>query len=164
MVFFGKLEGRELGCANQSSDVQASLLWYPIIDFSTLVKEAEALGFEINTRRESSYMGFDVDGKTNKVKLVNSTTYIDKGDGAFFVQAGLEDDVIPYTQCRNFFKKLKKAFKSADEFRGTTDEFFASISFRKKATLALLRGLAVQEAESLPVSVFGIRRQIFKCS
>jgi acetyl esterase/lipase len=107
-----ELEGKELGNAGFSSRVMASVDWFGPINFLNMDKEAQALGFTIQTNSESSpesqLIGKAIQSAPELVKKANPTTYITKDDAAFFIQAGSMDRNIPYTQSRNFYEALKK--------------------------------------------------------
>lgn len=102
-----------LGHAQQSSRISATVSWFAPIDFLSIDAEAQALGFTTHTDDvdsfESRYMGFAVQDDPAKVALANPTTYIDEDDGAFLVQVGDADPLIPYTQSVNFHAALEAA-------------------------------------------------------
>lgn len=107
-----ELEGKELGNAGFSSQIMASVDWFGPIDFLSMEKEAQKLGFSIRTNSESSpesqLIGKPIQSVPELVKKVNPTTYITSDDAAFFIQAGSIDRNIPYTQSRNFYEALRK--------------------------------------------------------
>ena len=104
------LEGADLGHADQSSRVLASVDWFGPIDFLTMDTEAMALGFTINTNAasspESRYLGAAVPSVPDTVAKANPAKYITSDDAAFFIQAGSADRNIPYSQSANFYKAL----------------------------------------------------------
>lgn len=104
------LEGEELGNSRQSSKIQAAVLWFPPVNFLTQEQEALDLGFVIDVNGpdspESLYMGFPVQTDPKTVYQANPTTYIDKTDPSFYIQAGDADILVPYTQSQNFFFAL----------------------------------------------------------
>ena len=105
------LEGSELGNAEFSSKVTATVAMFAPINFLTIDVESAALGFTTNTDDadsfESQYMGFAVQSDPDRTALANPTTYIDADDAAFLVQAGDADPLIPYTQSQNFYDALR---------------------------------------------------------
>lgn len=104
-------EDPSLGNADVSSSVSTTVSWFAPIDFLTIDEEAAALGLTTDTNAadsfESKYMGFPVQEDPDQVALANPTTYIDRNDGAFLVQAGDEDPLMPYTQSQNFHAALE---------------------------------------------------------
>ena len=106
------LEGNVGDYKEVSSRIQACVNWFGPINFATMIDEARQLGFKesFGVAIESSYIGVDASDPTNfnLVQLANPTTYIDKDDPPFFVQAGNKDPLIPYTQSQNFATALSK--------------------------------------------------------
>ncbi|MEO1271883.1 MAG: prolyl oligopeptidase family serine peptidase, partial [Myxococcota bacterium] len=104
------VEGAELGHADWSSQVHATVSQFAPIDFLTMDEQAAELGFTINTdgtsSPESRYMGFAIQSNPDEVARANPTTYLDTNDAAFLVQAGSADPLIPYTQSENFSQAL----------------------------------------------------------
>ncbi|MEM9493660.1 MAG: prolyl oligopeptidase family serine peptidase, partial [Myxococcota bacterium] len=99
-------EDLSLGNEAFSSAVLATVVWFPPVDFTTIEAEAEALGFIATTDLEDAYMGFPVEDDPEATARANPTTYIDADDGAFLVQVGSADPLIPYTQSENFAAAL----------------------------------------------------------
>lgn len=106
-------EDTSLGHAEESSRISATVSWFAPIDFLTIDEEAQALGFTTNTNDaasfESRYMGFAVQDDPDAVRRANPTAYVDSEDGAFLVQVGDADPLIPYTQSVNFHAALEAA-------------------------------------------------------
>ncbi|MEM9463010.1 MAG: alpha/beta hydrolase [Myxococcota bacterium] len=104
-------EDLALSNADVSSSVSTTISWFPPVNFLTIDQEAAALGLNIDTNAadsfESKYMGFPVQEDPDQVALANPTTYIDRDDSAFLVQAGDEDPLMPYTQSQNFHAALE---------------------------------------------------------
>jgi acetyl esterase/lipase len=107
-----ELEGASLGNASFSSKVIASVDWFGPIDFLTMDKEAQALGFTIKTNSDSSpesqLIGTAIQKVPEKAAKANPNSYLTPDDAAFFIQVGSNDHNIPYTQSRNFYEALKK--------------------------------------------------------
>lgn len=108
------LDGKVGKFLNQSTQIQACVDWFGPIDFSKMMEEADKLGFgdSFDVAIESKYLGVDVtDPKhTDLVQRANPTTYIDRTDPPFYVQAGSQDPLIPYLQSENFAKALGTTF------------------------------------------------------
>ena len=106
-------EDLALGNEDFSSKVNATVAWFPPINFSTIVAEANELGLTgfmgagVNTDLEANYMGLNsIEENPALVALANPTTYIDSDDAAFFIQAGSADPLVPYSQSENFSQAL----------------------------------------------------------
>ena len=101
-------EDLALGNANFSSHVSATVNWFGPINFATIVEEAVALGrTRVNTDLEEKYMGFaPLTENLEAVARANPSSYISADDAAFFIQAGNNDRLIPYTQSANFYSAL----------------------------------------------------------
>jgi acetyl esterase/lipase len=106
-----ELEGGDLGNADVSSKVIASVDWFGPMNFLTMDEEAKLLNFSINTNSETSpeslLIGKAIQSVPEIVKKANPTTYITKDDAAFFIQVGSLDRNIPYLQSQKFFESLK---------------------------------------------------------
>ena len=95
---------------NVTTRIQACVDWFGPINFATMIDEAKQLGFKesFDVAIESSYIGVEAADPLNAslVQKANPTTYIDQNDPPFFIQAGNEDPLIPYTQSQNFANAL----------------------------------------------------------
>ncbi len=96
----------------KSTRIQACIDWFGPINFAQMIPEAQVLGFKegFDVAIESAYLGADASDpkQAHLVKQANPSSYIDKNDPPFYVQAGDQDANIPYLQSKHFSDTLAK--------------------------------------------------------
>ena len=114
------LEGSDLGNADKSSKVIASVDWFGPINFLTMDAQAQAQGFTINTNSasspESKLMGAPVQTIPEQVATANAMTYATADDAAFYIQNGTADKNIPAQQSVDLYNTML-AVKGADNVK-----------------------------------------------
>ncbi|MBI9051196.1 MAG: alpha/beta hydrolase [Anaerolineaceae bacterium] len=109
-----EFEDLSLGYADQPSDVQAIVAWFPPTNFLKMDEQLEACEFlpAIEYRHseenspESLILGNQITKIPELVEKANPETYIRAGLAPFFIQHGTSDDTVPYQQSLGFAKKL----------------------------------------------------------
>ena len=96
------LEGANLGNANQSSCVQAVVDWFGPTDFLQMDKQFTGTACPVNhdaaDSPESKLVGAPIQTVPDKVKLVNSITYVSPKSPPFLIQHGTADCNVPPQQ------------------------------------------------------------------
>jgi acetyl esterase/lipase len=97
-----ELEGMELGNTDQSSRIQAVVDWFGPTDFLKMDEQLKDSGIKnpmqhsIPGSPESALLGINLQDAPGLVKEANPETYISSDDPPFFIQHGLEDNLVPY--------------------------------------------------------------------
>jgi acetyl esterase/lipase len=98
----GSLEDLTLGNPDQSSRVQAVVDWFGPTDFLKMDDQLKASGVKNPQAHstpdspESKLIGKNLEDAPVLVKAANPETYITPDDPPFFIQHGLEDNLVPY--------------------------------------------------------------------
>lgn len=108
------LEDLSLGCADQSSRVQAVVDWFGPIDFLSMDEQFRATGVGRADHGEaqspeSRLLGQKVSLVPEKAKAANPATYISSDDPPFFIQHGAKDPMVPTQQSIQFAAALEKS-------------------------------------------------------
>jgi acetyl esterase/lipase len=105
------LEGAELGCPNESSQVQAVVDWFGPIDFLKMDEQfanfPEAQTHNAPDSPESVLIGVPIQTRPDLVKLVNPITYISSSTAPFLIQHGTADKNVPPQQSQMLYDALK---------------------------------------------------------
>lgn len=110
-----KLEGPELGNAEQSSRVQAVVDWFGPTDFLAMDGQLQETGVEnpmqhsVPDSPESLLLGENLEDAPALVEEANPETYVSSDDPPFFIQHGIEDNLVPYQGSVLLGRKLGKA-------------------------------------------------------
>jgi acetyl esterase/lipase len=102
-----------LGNANQSSRVQAVVDWFGPIQFDQMDAQFRVSGkgtpdHDAANSPESELVGKQITQAADLVKRASPATYISKNDPPFFIEHGLEDQLVPTEQSKNFYAELLK--------------------------------------------------------
>ena len=107
------LEGADLGNADQSSCVQAVVDWFGPTDFLQMDEQFTGTACPVNhdaaDSPESKLVGAPIQTVPDKVKLVNSITYVTDKAPAFLIQHGTADCNVPPQQGQLLYDALKAA-------------------------------------------------------
>lgn len=111
------LDDRSLGNAEQSSSIQAAVVWYGPTDFLKMDKQVAELGLpspfgEKHTDAnspESLLLGAKITEVPDLVMKANPETYISPAAPPFLFQHGTLDDVVPCLQSVLFADKLEQS-------------------------------------------------------
>ncbi len=105
-----KLEGADLGNADQSSCVQAVVDWFGPIDFLKMQEQFAGTSCTSTTNDasspESKLVGAPIQTVPEKVALTNPMNYITPDDVPFFIENGTADCNIPPIQNKNLSDAL----------------------------------------------------------
>ncbi len=107
-----ELEGLKQGNPKESSRVQAVVDWFGPINFNTMDAQFKVSGKgktdhdEANSP-ESLLVGKKITDAADLVKVANPATYITQDDPPFFIEHGLEDQLVPTEQSKGFAKDLE---------------------------------------------------------
>jgi acetyl esterase/lipase len=102
-----------LGNANQSSRVQAVVDWFGPIQFDQMDAQFRVSGkgtpdHDVANSPESELVGKQITQAADLVKRASPATYISKNDPPFFIEHGMEDQLVPTEQSKNFYAELLK--------------------------------------------------------
>jgi acetyl esterase/lipase len=107
------LEGPELGNADQSSCIQAVVDWFGPTDFLQMDKQFTGTSCPVThdaaDSPESLLVGAAIQSVPEKVKAVNSITYVSSKSPAFLIQHGTADCNVPPQQSQLLYDALKQA-------------------------------------------------------
>jgi acetyl esterase/lipase len=107
------LEGGELGCSKESSQIQAVVDWFGPIDFLKMdeqfAKFPEAQTHDAPDSPESVLIGAPVQTRPDLAKAVNPITYINPAASPFLIQHGTADTNVPPQQSQMLYDALKVA-------------------------------------------------------
>lgn len=105
------LEGMELGCPNESSQIQAVVDWFGPIDFLKMDEQfaqfPEAQTHDAPESPESVLIGAPIQTRPDLAKLVNPITYISASSAPFLIQHGTADRNVPHQQSQMLYDALK---------------------------------------------------------
>jgi acetyl esterase/lipase len=108
------LEDLTLGNPDQSSRVQVVIDWFGPTDFLRMDEHLKESGVEnpqrhsISDSPESELIGKNLEDAPELVKESNPETYVSPDDPPFFIQHGLEDNLVPYQGSVQLARKLGK--------------------------------------------------------
>jgi acetyl esterase/lipase len=108
------LEDLTLGNPDQSSRVQAVVDWFGPTDFLRMDEQLKESGVEnpqphsVPDSPESELIGKNLEDAPELVKESNPETYVSPDDPPFFIQHGLEDNLVPYQGSVLLARKLGK--------------------------------------------------------
>lgn len=107
------LEDLSLGCADQSSRVQAVVDWFGPIDFLSMDDQFRASGLGRADHGEaqspeSRLLGQKISETPERAMAASPATYITLDDPPFFIQHGTKDPLVPTQQSIHFATALKK--------------------------------------------------------
>ena len=108
------LEDLTLGNPDQSSRVQAVVDWFGPTDFLRMDEQLKESGVEnplhhsVLDSPESKLLGKNLEDAPELVKESNPETYVSPDDPPFFIQHGLEDNLVPYQGSVLLARKLGK--------------------------------------------------------
>jgi acetyl esterase/lipase len=106
------LEDTTLGNPDQSSRVQAVVDWFGPTDFLRMDEQLRESRVENPQRHsvvnspESELIGNNLEDAPELVKESNPETYVSPDDSPFFIQHGLEDNLVPYQGSVMLARKL----------------------------------------------------------
>jgi acetyl esterase/lipase len=109
------LEDFSQGNPDQSSRVQAVVDWFGPTDFLKMDEHLTASGVKNPQKHstpdspESKLIGKNLEDAPELVKEANPETYVTVDDPPFFIQHGLEDNLVPYQGSVLFARKLGDA-------------------------------------------------------
>jgi acetyl esterase/lipase len=109
------LEDLTLGNPEQSSRVNAVVDWFGPTDFLKMDEQLKESGVEnpqihsIPDSPESELIGKNLEDAPQLVEEANPETYVSSDDPPFFIQHGLEDNLVPYQGSVALARKLGKA-------------------------------------------------------
>jgi acetyl esterase/lipase len=107
------VDGAELGCPNESSQIQAVVDWFGPIDFLKMDEQfaafPDAQTHNAANSPESVLIGAPVQTRPDLAKLVNAITYISPSAAPFLIQHGTADRNVPPQQSQMLYDALKAA-------------------------------------------------------
>jgi acetyl esterase/lipase len=109
-----KLEDLTSGNPGQSSRIQAVVDWFGPTDFLKMDEQLKESGIEnpmshsVPDSPESELIGKNLEDAPQLVKDANPETYVSPDDPPFFIQHGLEDNLVPYQGSVLLARKLGK--------------------------------------------------------
>jgi acetyl esterase/lipase len=105
------LEGADLGCASESSRIQAVVNWFGPIDFLLMDQQfagnPKAQTHNAPGSPESSLIGAPIQTRPDLVKAINPITYISPATSPFLIQHGTADKLVPPQQSQMLYDALK---------------------------------------------------------
>jgi acetyl esterase/lipase len=110
-----ELEDPSLGNADQPTEVQAVVAWYPPSDFLAMDSQLEAAGMPPPEGMhhagaqspESLLLGAKITEVPERVRAANPGTYVRPGAPPFLIQHGTRDAVVPAQQSVNLTARLR---------------------------------------------------------
>jgi acetyl esterase/lipase len=107
------LEGAELGCADQSSRVQAVVDWFGPTDFLRMDSQLVELGFppshDAPDSPESLLIGAPIQSRPDLARVMNPIAYVDTQAAPFLLVHGTRDSTVPYLQSKILAEALAAA-------------------------------------------------------
>ena len=104
------LEGAELGCADQSSCVQAVVDWFGPIDFLSMDRQFDGTGcpqdHDDPDSPESRLIGAPIQQRPDLARAANPIAYITSHAPPFLIQHGTADCLIPPQQSQLLYEAL----------------------------------------------------------
>jgi acetyl esterase/lipase len=104
------LEGAELGCAEESSQVQAVIDWFGPIDFLLMDEQfngtPQAQIHNEPWSPESVLIGAPIQTRPDLVRVINPITYISPSASPFLIQHGSADNQVPPQQSEQLYHAL----------------------------------------------------------
>jgi acetyl esterase/lipase len=103
-----------LGNSSFSSTVQAVVSWFAPLDFQKMDEHFKGIGSPsdhplLAESPETRYLGTPIQNAPDLVKKANPGTYAHSGIPPFFIQHGLDDQLVPYQQSVEFAQVLVNA-------------------------------------------------------
>ncbi len=93
------LEGFELGCPTESSEIQAVVDWFGPVDFLLMDQQfagsPDAQTHDAPDSPESALIGAPIQTRPDLVKAINPITYISPSAAPFLIQHGTADRLVP---------------------------------------------------------------------
>jgi acetyl esterase/lipase len=104
------LEGVELGCPNESSEIQAAVNWFGPINFLKMdeqfVEFPDAQNHNAPNSPESVLIGAPIQSRPDLVNAVNPINYISSSSAPFLIEHGTADRNVPHQQSKMLYDAL----------------------------------------------------------
>jgi acetyl esterase/lipase len=104
------LEGAELGCSSESSEIQAAVDWFGPIDFLKMDEQfaefPDAQNHDAPNSPESVLIGAPIQSRPDLVNAVNAINYVSTSSAPFLIEHGTADHNVPPQQSQLLYDAL----------------------------------------------------------